>query len=101
MSEMSLQYLGAAVFAFGAVSVLGTVLRAMLAGRPSLAGAPDYGLLRPLAELDTFDTGCSVRNMLRGSGVRSTLVRGYDGRTRVLVFADEYDRAQRLVSWAL
>jgi hypothetical protein len=103
--EMS-AYLCVAVLAYGAVGLLGVTLRVAVlhAGGPPIGGSPqveDYGLLRPIADVPTLDLGHCVGALLRGSGVRSTVVTGRDGRIRVLVFADEYDRAQRLVSWAL
>jgi hypothetical protein len=40
-----------------------------------------------------------VRDRLRPNGVRATPATGPDGMVRVLVFADEFDRARRLVNF--
>jgi hypothetical protein len=58
-------------------------------------------MLRPVASVDDLDTARSIRGMLAGAGVRATFTTGQDGRVRVLVFPQDHDRAERLVSWAL
>ena len=39
-----------------------------------------------------------VRDRLRHNGVRATLATGHDGMVRVLVFAEELDRARLLLA---
>jgi len=61
------------------------------------AGAADHGLLRPVAELPDRAAGSALRAVLSDAGIRSTLGVRRDGRVQVLVFADDEDRARRLV----
>ena len=105
------------VLALCAVAVLGMTLRWIFAdtsqrtsGRAAAAAGTgqrrrpeidDYGLLRAAVYVDDFDTGQSVRALLAAARVRATVATGTDGLVRVLVFPDEYERARRLVSWAL
>jgi len=86
-------------------SLLTAVLRRLTA-TPATAPAPargseEFGLLRPIARIPDLNTARSVRGMLEGAGVRATITTGADGRVRVLVFPEDQDRAERLVSWAL
>jgi hypothetical protein len=65
-------------------------------------GAPadeheDYGLLRPALVADDLTSAGRVRAQLAEAGIRATLSTGLDGRTRVLVFGEELDRARRVV----
>lgn len=69
--------------------------RAAIAAPP--AGAADHGLLRPVAELPDRAAGSALRAVLSDAGIRSTLGVRRDGRVQVLVFADDEDRARRLV----
>jgi hypothetical protein len=57
----------------------------------------DYGLLRPALVAEDLTGAGAVRARLAEAGIRATLSTGLDGRTRVLVFAEELDRARRLV----
>ena len=87
-------------------TLLTAVLRKLTPERSAPTGpAPalpdDYGLLRAVARVDDLDTARSIRAMLAGAGVRSTLATGQDGRVGVLVFPADHARADRLVSWAL
>jgi hypothetical protein len=61
------------------------------------AGPADHGLLRPVAELPDRAAGSALRAVLSDAGIRSTLGVRRDGRVQVLVFADDEDRARRLV----
>jgi hypothetical protein len=64
---------------------------------PTLTEDEGYGLLRTvLASNDPVRVG-TVRALLRGSGIRCTVATRPDGRTAVLVFAEQLDRARRLV----
>ena len=96
-------YLLGPVLVSGAIATLGASLRWMLAEpRPEHRPAPDdYGLLLAAAVVDDMDTAQSVRALLIAARVRATVAAGQDGRVRVLVFPAEYNRARRLVSWAL
>jgi hypothetical protein len=59
--------------------------------------ADDLGLLAAVALAPDAATAQSVRRRLAEAGIRSTVSTGLDGLTRVLVFADEIDRARRVV----
>lgn len=58
----------------------------------------DYGLLRSVSLIGDLAFARDVRDRLRHNGVRATLATGRDGMVRVLVFADEYDRARLLLA---
>ena len=60
--------------------------------------ALDYGLLRSVALIGDLAFARDVRDRLRRNGVRATLATGHDGMVRILVFADEYDRARLLLA---
>jgi hypothetical protein len=70
--------------------------RGAATGAP-VAGPADHGLLRPVAELPDRAAGSALRAVLSDAGIRSTLGVCRDGRVQVLVFADDEDRARRLV----
>jgi hypothetical protein len=57
----------------------------------------DYGLLRPVSLIGDLAFARDMRDRLRSNGVRATVATGQDGMVHVLVFADEYDRARRLI----
>ena len=61
------------------------------------AASGDYGLLVPVAEVRTADDAELLRGVLREAGIRATVARG-DGRSEVLVFRADVDRARQLVS---
>ncbi|MDG6106066.1 hypothetical protein Daura_06760 [Dactylosporangium aurantiacum] len=61
-------------------------------------GDLDYGLLRCVSRVGDLAFARDVRDRLRRNGVRATLATGHDGMVRVLVFADEYDRARLLLA---
>ncbi len=65
---------------------------------PTPAGDLDYGLLRSVSLIGDLAFARDVRDRLRRNGVRATLATGHDGMVRVLVFADEYDRARLLLA---
>jgi len=66
--------------------------------RPDPATGLDYGLLRSVSLIGDLAFARDVRDRLRHNGVRATLATGHDGMVRVLVFADEYDRARLLLA---
>jgi hypothetical protein len=59
--------------------------------------ADDYGLLLPAAITRDLVDAELVKAHLASAGIRSTLATDLDGRIRVLVFADDMDRARKLV----
>jgi hypothetical protein len=65
----------------------------------AILGEPDddYGLLRPAAVTVDADVADEIRGLLAQAGIRATQAVGRDGRTVVLVFADEVEKARRLV----
>jgi len=67
-------------------------------GRLSLFTDPDdFGLLCAAAVADDPDDANRIRQLLATAGIRSTLGVRRDGRTAVLVFAEELEAARRLV----
>lgn len=60
-------------------------------------GAPDHGLLRPIAELPDRPAALALRAVLSDAGIRSTFGVRRDGRVQVLVFPDDEQRARLLV----
>lgn len=73
-------------------------------GAQSLAGAPedaqrlgseDFGLLQPALIAEDLASAGAARARLAEAGIRATVSTGLDGRTRVLVFSEELDRARR------
>jgi hypothetical protein len=89
--------------AFGVVAALVTIIRLITgpqAGpRPELDD--DYGLLRPVASVETLGRAAEIRRTLSHGGVRATTSIGLDGRVVVLVFEDDYDRARKLTERSL
>jgi hypothetical protein len=102
-------YLIGPLIAVGLVGFLGAIFRRMglewtSAREPDAAGLsifgdpePDYGLLRPAAVTIGPETADEIRRLLRDAGIRATQTYDRDGRTLVLVFAEELDEARRLV----
>ena len=73
-------------------------LRDLYADGLAIFGEPDdYGLLGPAAVTDDPDVADEIRRLLGDAGIRATQVVGRDGRTAVLVFAEELEEARRLV----
>ena len=62
--------------------------------------AEDFGLLAPVAVVDTEDEAAQVRELLTAAGIRNTLNVTNSGRLRVLVFTAELDRARRVSGWS-
>jgi hypothetical protein len=60
-------------------------------------GTPEFGLLLPVALTADLGTARVISHRLVTLGIRATVGTGRDGYTRVLVFADEYDRARDAV----
>jgi hypothetical protein len=61
------------------------------------ASGDDFGLLRAAVLADDRASAETVRRLLAGAGIRSTVASGVDGRIRVLVFFDQVARARRVV----
>ncbi|WP_127497581.1 hypothetical protein [Actinoplanes solisilvae] len=102
-------YLVGPLIAVGLVGFLGAIFRRMglewTAARESEAAGlsifgpepEDYGLLRPAAVTTEDDAADEIRRLLREAGIRTTQTYDREGRTIVLVFAEELDEARRLV----
>ena len=64
----------------------------------AIFGEPeDYGLLCPAAVTDDGEVADVIRRLLTDAGIRATQAVDRDGRTAVLVFAEEVEEARRLV----
>jgi hypothetical protein len=57
----------------------------------------DYGLLGTATTTDAPEAADEIRRLLGEAGIRATQAIGPDGRTAVLVFAEELEEARRLV----
>ncbi|WP_433297319.1 hypothetical protein ACQP2F_40730 [Actinoplanes sp. CA-030573] len=57
----------------------------------------DYGLLSPAAVTDDAEVAGEIRRLLGAAGIRATQAIDREGRTAVLVFAEEVEEARRLV----
>ena len=67
-------------------------------GDPDDFGLPeDYGLLCPAAVTEDTEVADEIRRLLTNAGIRATHATCRDGRTAVLVFAEEVEVARRLV----
>jgi hypothetical protein len=64
----------------------------------AIFGEPDdYGLLGPGAVTRDPEVADEIRELLGNAGIRATHTTCRDGRTAVLVFAEELEAARRLV----
>jgi hypothetical protein len=104
-------YLVGPLVAVGLVALLGAVfwrmgLRTLVheeggdrcADGLAIFGEPDdYGLLCPVALTDHPDVADDIRRLLGDAGIRATQAVDPDGRLAVLVFAEEFEVARRLV----
>jgi hypothetical protein len=64
----------------------------------AIFGEPDdYGLLCAAAVTADTDVADEIRRLLGAAGIRATQAVDRDGRTAVLVFAEEVEEARRLV----
>jgi hypothetical protein len=107
-------YLIGPLIAVGLVGLLGAVFWRMglqwtLAREPdglrdlcpdglAIFGEPeDYGLLFPAAVTTEGEVAEEIRRRLGDAGIRTTQAYDRDGRTVVLVFAEEVEEARRLV----
>ena len=93
------------LIAFLMIGLLGFVLRWTFGrdkGAPAWpSGDPeDFGLLAPVAIVDTADEAAQVKAMLAEAGIKATTSVGPDRRHRVLVFSNELDRARRVGGWS-
>ncbi|MCY1140481.1 hypothetical protein OWR29_20990 [Actinoplanes sp. Pm04-4] len=57
---------------------------------------PDYGLLCPAAVTADAEVADEIRRRLGDAGIRATHTYDREGRTVVLVFADQVEEARRL-----
>jgi hypothetical protein len=93
-------YVGPLVALF-AVGGLAQVLRwtygSSRGAPPVLADEDNYGLLREVAVVADTAEAEGLRALLTDERIRSTCARGPQGRTLVLVFAADLDRARQLV----
>jgi hypothetical protein len=99
--NVPLMYLAGWAASAGALAALLFIIRLLKYGSPLTPSPPskaDYGLLRTVSMVGDLAFAREVRNRLRSNGVRATLATGPDGMVRILVFADELDRARRLCS---
>jgi len=102
-------YLVGPLIAVGLVGLLGAIFWRMglqwtLAREDAAAdglaifGEPDdYGLLCPVAITDDPGVAEDIRRLLGDAGIRATQAVDRDGRVAVLVFAEEFEVARRLV----
>lgn len=93
-------YLIGPLIAVGLVAFLGAVFSHMglqwtITREPGFE--EDYGLLGPAALAETPEIADEIRRLLGDAGIRATRAIGPDGRTAVLVFAEELERARRVV----
>jgi hypothetical protein len=93
-------YLIGPLIAVGLVGFLGAVFRRMglqwtVPGEP--ARPDDFGLLGPAAVADTPEIADEIRRLLGEAGIRATQATAADGRTTVLVFAEQMEEARRVV----
>ncbi len=101
-----------AVIVFAVIALLAVMLR-WVYGRERRAKPPwppentsadggrdtddsDFGLLAPVALVDTAEEAQRVRALLADAGIRATTRVTVDGRHRVLVFETEVHRARRI-----
>ncbi|MBU2661977.1 hypothetical protein KOI35_00505 [Actinoplanes bogorensis] len=104
-------YLVGPLIAVGLVGLLGAIFWRMglqwtLATEPEAGHGPglaifgdsdDYGLLCPAAVTIDDEVAAEVRRLLGEAGIRATHTYDRDGRTVVLVFAEQVEAARRLV----
>ncbi|MEV6926203.1 hypothetical protein AB0M46_17135 [Dactylosporangium sp. NPDC051485] len=98
---MPLMYLAGWAASAGVLAALLLIIRLLKYGSPLPPRSPsaaDYGLLRSVSSVGDLAFAREVRERLRSNGVRATLATGPDGMVRILVFADELDRARRLIN---
>jgi hypothetical protein len=100
--KVPLMYLAGWAASAGVLAALLLIIRLLKYGSPVPPPPPlataDYGLLRSVSMVGDLAFAREVRDRLRLNGVRTTLATGPDGMVRILVFADELDRARRLIS---
>ena len=90
---------------FVVVGLLVAALRWTFGGQtvrnPPEPGTPDdFGLLTPVAVVETAEEAQRLRALLTDAGIRATRTVGSDGRHRVLVFSAELDRARHVGGWS-
>jgi hypothetical protein len=99
------QALATMLVVFVVVGLLVVALRWTFSGSAVRNPAPerrpsdDFGLLTPVAVVESADEAQRLRAVLAEAGIRATWTVGTDGRHRVLVFATEVDRARNIAGW--
>ena len=93
------------VVVFAMLTLLVIVLRWTYSGGgrpapPDPVAPDDFGLLTPLAVVETAEEAQRLRALLADAGIRATRTVGSDGRHRVLVFSVEIDRARKVGGWS-
>jgi hypothetical protein len=89
--------LALAVLAVIAVAADITTPREAIVGATVNLEPDEFGLLRTVALLADLESARPICARLTVLGIRATAGTGRDGFVRVLVFADEYDRARDAV----
>jgi hypothetical protein len=87
--------------AFALIGLFAVVLRWTFGGKqtmdPPEPGDPDdFGLLTPVAVVESATEAQRLRALLTDAGIRATRTLGADGRHRVLVFSSELERARNV-----
>jgi hypothetical protein len=87
--------------AFAVIGLFAAVLRWTFGGRgasdpPAVGDPDDFGLLTPVAVVETDAEAQRLRARLADAGIRATSTLGADGRHRVLVFSSELERARNV-----
>ena len=91
-------YLIGPLIAVGLVGLLGAIFRRMgLQWTIVREPEEDYGLLGPAAFADNPEIADAIRRLLGEAGIRATQATAADGRTTVLVFAEQMEEARRVV----
>lgn len=92
------------LIAFAMIAMLGLILRWTFShnrdteSRLWPPGPDDFGLLAPVATVDTADEATRLRTALSLAGVKATTTITRDGRHQILVFANDLDRARRVAN---
>jgi len=94
-------YLLGLLVAFLVVGLLALVLRwaygSSRTPSPPAGGDADFGLLREVAVVESPGEANALQAVLSDAGIRSTSGPAGRGRTRVMVFASDLDRARGVV----
>jgi len=94
------------LIAFAMIAMLGLILRWTFSHSrdaesrlwPSAGSDDDFGLLAPVATVDTADEAARLRTALHLADVKATTTVTRDGRHQILVFVKDLDRARRVAN---